>query len=1009
MDDSAVNPVMARLRRHRLALAIVALLLILYALAGFLLVPHYARSYLQQFVQHDGGRQLELGALSFNPFTLTVEVHALHLKEADGRPIVGFDYLKVRASLLASAWHRAWTLSEIRLERPDIQVRIAADGTLNLSQLAPPETGPPPPPPPANQPLPALRIGRLSVTEGNIGFEDLSRGKPFNTALRPIEFSLQDFRTAPDFENRYRFEGTTTAGEQLSWSGQFSLQPLGSNGQFAITGLKATTIAAYLQDALPFDLPSGALDLKGEYKVTLAGDLGLGIELPSLEFKQIGIAPKGVAGDAPWIQVPLLALTGTAVSLAKHSVSVSGLLIDGAQISAWREPNGNLNLPELFQSHATAAQTASPAPQTPAVPTAAAAPAPDWAISVGTVTVKNASVTAEDRTVSPVAKVNLTPIGFTVSGFSNAPGSKLTIDSNIGFDGKGQLAVSGVAVLDPLSAELKVELAKLDLTLLQPYLNAPTRVDLVSGLLSVSSQVAYAAKPARGQTPLAVLGSVTIDELATRDRKMQQDLIKWAKLQISGINYQQGKKGLIIDKVQARDLYGRVLIAPDSSLNVKQLLAPTAAPAATPAVPTSEASSNAPAITAVAAASAPKTASRAPGVPVKINAIQIDNGSANFTDQSVQPTFSTGMVGLNGSIKGLSSDPASRARVDINGTVDRYAPVAITGTLNILSAALYTDLNVSFTNIDLTTFNPYSGTFVGYNISKGKLTTQFHYLIDNRKLDATHHIIVDQLEFGAATDSKKAVSLPVRFAVALLKDKDGVIDLTLPVGGSLDDPEFHVGPVIWQVLRNLLLKAVTAPFSALGHLFGGGEELSFVEFAPASSAIAPEQQQKLDKLVKGLTERPALKLDIPLQATSAADASAIAQATLDTQLHALPAVKPTKDSLQQAQQQVAALARIYQQALGAPPGYPPELAGKQGTAPDAAMLAARAAWLEAALLKQFTPDAAALAALGKARAEAVQAAVLNNTGIVPERVFLTERAPENTAPEGVTRLELKLQ
>ncbi|MGA3158848.1 MAG: hypothetical protein ABSE43_14865, partial [Steroidobacteraceae bacterium] len=261
--------------------------------------------------------------------------------------------------------------------------------------------------------------------------------------------------------------------------------------------------------------------------------------------------------------------------------------------------------------------------------------------------------------------------------------------------------------------------------------------------------------------------------------------------------------------------------------------------------------------------------------------------------------------------------------------------------------------------------------------------------------------VIDQLEFGEATDSKKAVSLPVRFAVALLKDKDGVIDLTLPVDGSIDDPEFHIAPAIWKFLETLLVKAVTAPFSALGHLFGGGEELSYVEFAPASSEIAPEQQQKLEKLVKGLTARPALKLDIPLEATGTVDSGTISRAALDARLNALPPVKPASDLLLQAQQHVAALARLYQQALGAAPAYPPELAGKPGATPDAAALAA--------LLKQFTPDAEALAALGKARAEAVQALVLNNTGIAPERVFLTERAPEGAATDGAVRLELKLQ
>lgn len=1027
MDDLAANTLPARLRRHWLALTIVPVLVGLYALAGLVLVPHYATLYLRQFVQRDLGRQLDLGEIRFNPFTLTLEMRSLALREADGRPVASFDYLRVRASLVASLFNRAWTLGEIRLEHPDVQVRIAADGTLNLSKLAPPASGPPPPPPPpgaAAQPLPAVRIGLLSVTQGNVGFEDLSRGKPFSATLRPIEFSLQDFRTAPNFENRYQFEGTTTAGEQLAWSGQFSLQPLGSNGRFAVTGLKATTVASYLQDALPFDLPSGSLDLKGDYRVTLDGTVGLGIELPSLELKQIGIAPRGVPGDAPWITVPLLSVSGTAVSLSKRSVAVASVLVDGPQIRAWREPNGDLNLPKLFASRtpatspvATVAKsTHAPALSVAPTPTPAPAPVPTatpaWAISVGTVTVQNASVLAEDRTVTPTAKFTLSPIGLSVTGFSTAPGSTLGIETQIGFDGKGTLGVKGTAVLEPLMADVQIELAKLELPMFQSYLTAPTRVDLSSGQLSVSSHVRYAAKPSRGHPQLAFRGNVTVDKLGTRDRPMQQDLIKWAQLQISGIDYEMGPDRLSIDRVRARDLYGRVIISPASKLNVSELFGsgPGSGDKPTPPAANSVAARAKPAAGgAPLPAPAAKAVAASPAMPIKIKEILIENGSANFTDQSVQPVFSTGMVGLNGSIKGMSSDPASRAIVDINGTVDSYAPVAITGQLNVLAATLYTDLSLTFSNIELTTFNPYSDTFVGYNITKGKLTTQLHYLIQNRKLDATHHVIIDQLEFGAATASKKAVSLPVRFAVALLKDKDGVIDLSLPVSGTLDDPQFHIGPLIWQVIKNLLVKAVTAPFSALGHLFGGGEELSYVDFAPGSATIAPAEQQKLDKLVKGLTDHPSLKLDVPLLATDAADGAAIARAALDSRLAAQPAAKASNDPLVQAQQHVAQLARIYQQQLGAAPAYPPEMAGKPGAAADAAVLAARSQWLETALLAQFSPVPADLVALGKARADAVQTAVLNNTGIAPERVFLTQRAPEAKGSDGTVRLDLKLQ
>jgi len=188
----------------------------------------------------------------------------------------------------------------------------------------------------------------------------------------------------------------------------------------------------------------------------------------------------------------------------------------------------------------------------------------------------------------------------------------------------------------------------------------------------------------------------------------------------------------------------------------------------------------------------------------------------DFADLSVKPNFATGIQKLEGSITGLSSQPKSRAHIDLHGSVDQFAPVSIVGDVNVLGAALYTDLTMSFHNIELSTFNPYSGKFAGYNISKGKLSTDLHYLVDGRKLDAQHHIVVDQLEFGDKTESKDAVSLPIKLAVALMKDRNGVIDLNLPVNGSLDDPQFKLGPIIWKVFVNILEKAVTAPFALLG-------------------------------------------------------------------------------------------------------------------------------------------------------------------------------------------------
>ena len=271
-------------------------------------------------------------------------------------------------------------------------------------------------------------------------------------------------------------------------------------------------------------------------------------------------------------------------------------------------------------------------------------------------------------------------------------------------------------------------------------------------------------------------------------------------------------------------------------------------------------------------------------MPMAIKKIVLQAGQANFADLSVTPNFATGIHNLEGTVLGLSSKADSRAKVDIHGSVDEFSPVSISGEVNVFGPVLYTDLALSFRNIELSTFNPYSGKFAGYNISKGKLTTELHYKVDGRKLDAQHHIIVDQLEFGAKTESKDAVSLPIKLAVALLKDRDGVIDLNLPVTGSLDDPKFRLGPIIWKVFVNILEKAVTAPFALLGSLFGGGPDLQFVDFKPGAADLDPAAQAKAQAMVKALNARPQLKIEVPIAVVAELDRPRLVEAKLQAEI-----------------------------------------------------------------------------------------------------------------------------
>jgi hypothetical protein len=361
------------------------------------------------------------------------------------------------------------------------------------------------------------------------------------------------------------------------------------------------------------------------------------------------------------------------------------------------------------------------------------------------------------------------------------------------------------------------------------------------------------------------------------------------------------------------------------------------------------------------------------------------------------------MQQLDGTISGLSSDPAARAKVDIAGKVDRYAPVKITGDVNYLAAESFTDVTARFENIDLSTFNPYSGKFAGYIIDKGKLSVLTHYRVENRRLDAEHKIRIDQLELGGKVDSPDAIGLPLKLAIALLKDRNGVIDLDLPISGSVDDPTFRIGPIIWKMFVNLLGKIVTAPFALIGSLFGGGEELSFLDFAPGSAELDAANRAKLESLRTGLVERPALRLDIPAAADPVADRAALEARRWEAMLATGARNEGWRTDREAYRER---LATLHRERLGSKPEAPKPPKPAEGE-PAADPTEHAIAWLEAALRPTVVVADEELDALARARAAAAQDVLLADGQVDPMRVFVVKGEPKPA--DGTVRVELALK
>jgi len=342
--------------------------------------------------------------------------------------------------------------------------------------------------------------------------------------------------------------------------------------------------------------------------------------------------------------------------------------------------------------------------------------------------------------------------------------------------------------------------------------------------------------------------------------------------------------------------------------------------------------------------------------------------------------------------------------------VDKYAPAKIAGELNLLSAALYTDLKVSFKGVEMTSVTPYSGRFAGYKIEKGKLSIDVAYLVENRTLEAKQKFVIDQLELGERVESEDAVRLPLKLAVALLKDRNGVIDIDLPMSGSLDDPQFRMGPLIWKAFLGLLTKAATAPFALLGNLFGGGEEMNLIEFDAGTSTLDAAAEEKIASIGKALNERPALQLEVPTSYSPDLDRAALAARRLDGLLRSLP--KSNEAALADPAQRFELLVSQYQADYGARSALPPAALAINGTRRnerDPAGFAPANLEMERAIAEKHQVEDRDLEQLGQMRARAIQDALLASGGLDAARVFVMGANPSAPTENKRVRVELALK
>ena len=845
-------------------------LVLFYTIVGFLILPPIIRSVAQKRLSQELGRTVTIEKVKLNPYALSTTIRGLLIKDKDGEPFVSWDEVYVNLEL-SSFFGHAWVFKEISTSNPYVRVQVNKDYTLNFSDLVDKYSKPSTTPAPAKPAKPlSLRVELLKISGAKASVADMTTRQPFKRTIGPVEVTLTQFYTDPSNKNPYSFVGTTDVGEKFGWAGYFYLDPIRSEGEVTLDNVSLDKYAPLYQDFVRFDIRDGIISLRSTYNLVKSATTNVfAVTNTTFRLESLKVGEKGNPENI--IDLPQLSVVGASADALHRTAEVNSILVKDARLVLRRDKNDAVNILEV----AKPVDNATNAPGgilflLQSVTNAFAMLLNSTNAASGVlhdITVTNCSLHLEDLANARPAHLDLDQIALDAKELSNIAGKDMTADLSLRWETNGTIHTTVNAGLTPEHADVKLALDNVALRPLDPYLEPHVNIYIMRSKLGMDGAI-HLVRTNEALPEVTFKGDVRLNDFSTVDGVLGEDFVKWSSVRVNGIDANLNPPAVAIKQIAVDDAYAHLLIETNRTINILTALhidttKTNAASVAKQPEPTKKHGKKQ--ITMFSNAERSLTNATAVSIPAKISvgSIVLSNANLQFTDRSIQPPVNAAIGQVNGNISGISTEDLQRADLHLTGKVDNTAPVEITGKLNPLNQKLPTELSILFKDIDLHPTGSYSVKFLGYRLNKGKLSLDLRYSLADRKLKSTNVIIVDQLMLGEKIPGPDATKLPIKLAVAVLKDRNGKIELDVPIDGSIDDPNFHLGKVISRAIVNVLTKIVTSPFAALGAVFGGkGEEISFQDFEPGHSELLPASAEKLDALVKGLYERPGLQLEI---------------------------------------------------------------------------------------------------------------------------------------------------
>jgi uncharacterized protein involved in outer membrane biogenesis len=793
-----------------------------------------------------------------------IGIKELRLQEKNDTPILNLPALDVVIDAVEVFAQKA-DVSSVKLQAPELYVTRNRDGTLNLASLVEENKSEKSAEKKSAEKPFGYRIEEIVVDQAKVIFTDRGPEKPFEKQLENIRVEVKELTNEPGKKATTEVSFQSEPKEQFNYSGTLQLTPLVVEGKIEVNGFHLKGLRPYYQDVVALEITEGVLDLTSQIAVAQNN-----AEAPETKLSDLNAAFRSLRLDVPGTPQPLwrtelLAIKDTTIDVEKKSIVIGSFESRDGNGFIRRNRDGSINYARLLKTKAGPTETEKP----PGDETA------EWAVQIQQSALDRFGITFEDQMLKPPARMTVSVISARGENHSNAKNSRAKIRVQATVNKKGRVRVAGDLGVRPVGGKLNIETQAVEVVPFQPYLANQVNFLLTGGDVS-SKGVLAVDVPDNGIPKLDYEGNVQVAEFATVEKDGSNDLLKWKLLDLGGIRFALEPMQLRINEISLAEFYARLILSADGRLNLQDLTVQKDA--------TSEAVESAPAKSADKAPT--ETAGASAEKQISIGKINLKEGNVYFSDFFVKPNYSANLTGVGGYISELK--PEAPGDIAIQAKLDNAAPVDIQGKINPLSKDLYMDIAANAREIELSPMSPYSIKYIGYGIERGELSFKVKYKVENRKLDAQNQIILDQLTFGEKVESPTAIKLPVLFAVNLLKDRNGVIDVNLPISGSLDSPEFSVGGIILRVIINIITRAVTSPFALIGSAFGkgSGEELRYIEFDYGRANLSASGEEKIKTIAAALNDRPALKLDISGRVDPANDREGLKKTSIERKVKA---------------------------------------------------------------------------------------------------------------------------